>query len=158
MLGSAYVASKFAVRGLTQVAGEDFSKRKLHCKVDLSFLAIELGKHGITVNAYAPGFIKTEMCESFNLAPTQVYLILFSERCWAGNEQGARHLCRGCMYLLHLPLSSYTHTMQSISKIAIPRIGETEDIAELVSFLVSKKAGYITGQTVSCRLSSNHRD
>jgi len=38
-----YCASKFAVRGLTQVA------------------AIELGEHGITVNAYAPGMIATPM-------------------------------------------------------------------------------------------------
>lgn len=98
LLGSAYVASKFAVRGLTQVA------------------AMELGKHGITVNAYAPGFIKTEMLEgverSMNMEPG-----VFVEA--------------------------------SISTLAIPRLGETEDIAELVSFLVSKKAGYITGQTFS---------
>ena len=39
----AYTASKFAVRGLTQSA------------------AVELGKHGITVNAYAPGPIDTRM-------------------------------------------------------------------------------------------------
>ncbi|KAG2032096.1 acetoin reductase family protein [Suillus americanus] len=41
--GSAYCASKFAVRGLTQSA------------------AIELGRNGITVNAYAPGTIQTPM-------------------------------------------------------------------------------------------------
>jgi len=40
---SAYSSSKFAVRGLTQCA------------------ALELGEHGITVNAYAPGVIQTEM-------------------------------------------------------------------------------------------------
>jgi len=39
----AYTASKFAVRGLTQAA------------------ALEFGAHGITVNAYAPGAIDTEM-------------------------------------------------------------------------------------------------
>ncbi|KAG1823958.1 uncharacterized protein BJ212DRAFT_1327383 [Suillus subaureus] len=42
---SAYCASKFAVRGLTQSA------------------AIELGRNGITVNAYAPGTIQTSMCK-----------------------------------------------------------------------------------------------
>ncbi|OJA15482.1 hypothetical protein AZE42_06350 [Rhizopogon vesiculosus] len=42
---SAYTASKFAVRGLTQAA------------------AVELGRHGITVNAYAPGLIMTSMRE-----------------------------------------------------------------------------------------------
>ncbi|KAJ3775853.1 hypothetical protein FB446DRAFT_723537 [Lentinula raphanica] len=44
---SAYCASKFAVRGLTQSA------------------ALELGKYGITVNTYAPGFTKTSLNESF---------------------------------------------------------------------------------------------
>ncbi|KAJ3807572.1 NAD-binding protein [Lentinula aff. lateritia] len=42
----AYAASKFAIRGLTQVA------------------ALELGHHGITVNAYAPGAIKTPLLAS----------------------------------------------------------------------------------------------
>ncbi|KAJ7220725.1 hypothetical protein GGX14DRAFT_675821, partial [Mycena pura] len=40
----AYCASKFAIRGLTQAAAQ------------------ELGKYGITVNAYAPGGINTSMC------------------------------------------------------------------------------------------------
>ncbi|KAF8993610.1 NAD-binding protein [Cyathus striatus] len=44
---TAYVASKFAVRGLTQNA------------------ALELGKYGITVNAYAPGAIDTDMTKMF---------------------------------------------------------------------------------------------
>ncbi|ESK86312.1 NAD-binding protein [Moniliophthora roreri MCA 2997] len=39
----AYSASKFAIRGLTQCTAQ------------------ELGKYGITVNAYAPGYIHTEM-------------------------------------------------------------------------------------------------
>ncbi|KAG1844819.1 hypothetical protein DFJ58DRAFT_801956 [Suillus subalutaceus] len=44
---SAYCASKFAVRGLTQSA------------------AVELGRNGITVNAYAPGTIQTPMLAEF---------------------------------------------------------------------------------------------
>ncbi|ESK86694.1 hypothetical protein Moror_10941 [Moniliophthora roreri MCA 2997] len=43
---AAISSSKFTVRGLTQCA------------------AMEYGKHGITVNAYAPGMIKTEMVTS----------------------------------------------------------------------------------------------
>ncbi|KAI0261780.1 NAD-binding protein [Gloeopeniophorella convolvens] len=42
-LASMYSASKFAIRGLTQAS------------------ALELGKYGITVNAYAPGGIDTTM-------------------------------------------------------------------------------------------------
>ncbi|KAK7042780.1 L-2,3-butanediol dehydrogenase [Favolaschia claudopus] len=42
-----YSASKFAVRGLTQAAAGEF------------------GKHGITVNAYAPGSVITPMTEQF---------------------------------------------------------------------------------------------
>jgi len=42
-----YCTSKFAVRGLTQSA------------------ACEFGKHGITVNAYAPGSVITPMTEQF---------------------------------------------------------------------------------------------
>jgi len=44
----AYSASKFAVRGMTQAA------------------AGELGEHGITVNAYAPGIIPTDMAETLH--------------------------------------------------------------------------------------------
>ncbi|KAJ7511179.1 hypothetical protein B0H11DRAFT_2386805 [Mycena galericulata] len=42
-----YSASKFAVRGLTQAAAQEF------------------GKHGITVNTYAPGAVLTPMTEQF---------------------------------------------------------------------------------------------
>ncbi|KAK7023163.1 NAD-binding protein [Favolaschia claudopus] len=42
-LAASYTMSKFAVRGLTQAA------------------ALELGEHGITVNAYAPGAVDTPM-------------------------------------------------------------------------------------------------
>lgn len=44
----AYVASKFAVRGLNQTA------------------ALELAKHGITANIYSPGVIKTPMWDSID--------------------------------------------------------------------------------------------
>jgi len=45
---SIYCASKFAVRGLTQSAAQ------------------ELAKHGITVNAYAPGIIDTTIFDAFD--------------------------------------------------------------------------------------------
>ena len=45
---SAYVASKFAVRGLTQT------------------VALELGKYGITANLYSPGVVKTSMWDAID--------------------------------------------------------------------------------------------
>jgi len=92
---SAYCASKFAVRGLTQSA------------------ALELGEHGITVNAYAPGFMKTALTEAFWDDPNTL-------------------------------LSKYGLAPQPAYK-----FGEPEDIASLVSYLASKEAHYITGQTIS---------
>ncbi len=69
-------------------------------------LAKEVGNRNITVNAIAPGFIKTEMTANLNEA--------------------------------------------DLKKI-IPagRFGTTEEVADLVSFLVSKKASYISGEVIS---------
>ncbi|KIK80065.1 hypothetical protein PAXRUDRAFT_250617 [Paxillus rubicundulus Ve08.2h10] len=92
-LTSAYSASKFAVRGLTQTA------------------ALELGRYGITVNAYAPGAIQTPMTEE--LARGDNSEVLASDQ-------------------------------ESATWIANP-----EDIASIVSYLVSKEAHFITGQCIS---------
>ena len=50
----AYCASKFAVRGMTQAAGKLRAQHRafLHLSINL---ALELAKHKITVNSYAPG-------------------------------------------------------------------------------------------------------
>ena len=69
-------------------------------------LANEVGRKGITVNAVAPGFIKTEMTEDLN----QVELTKM------------------------IPLN---------------RFGEAEEVADLVAFLASDKAAYITGECIS---------
>ncbi|KAI5824333.1 NAD(P)-binding protein [Schizophyllum commune Tattone D] len=97
---AAYSASKFAIRGITQSA------------------AHELGPHGITVNAYAPGGIDTEMSE--RLRPSVSSFAL------------KRHFLA-----------------RMANSVPVKRIGQPEDIANLVSYLASKEASYMTGQTAS---------
>ncbi len=69
-------------------------------------LAQEVAKRKITVNAVAPGFIRTDMTSGMD-------------------------------------------EKELIKMIPANRFGEAEEVADLVSFLVSKKASYITGETIN---------
>lgn len=69
-------------------------------------LAQEVGRRNITVNAVAPGFIKTDMTTDLN-------------------EKDFKAL---------IPMN---------------RFGEVEEVAEVVNFLASTKASYITGEVIS---------
>lgn len=69
-------------------------------------LAQEVAKRNITVNAVAPGFVKTDMTEELN-------------------------------------------EKELAAMIPMKRFGEAQEVAELVGFLASKNAAYITGQVIS---------
>lgn len=86
-----YVASKAGVIGMTKT------------------LAKEFGPKGVTVNAVAPGFIKSDMTDKLS-------------------DEIKEH------YKMQIPLNEF---------------GTPEDIANVVLFLASDKARYITGQTIS---------
>ena len=88
--GAAYSAAKAGVLALTRVA------------------AAENGKHGIRVNAVAPGLIYNDFLR-------RIY-----------------------------PDTFFDGYAQSRSRVG--RVGQPRDVADLVAFLVSDRAGYITGE------------
>ncbi|OJA10998.1 hypothetical protein AZE42_06337 [Rhizopogon vesiculosus] len=104
----AYSATKFAVRGLTQVA------------------ALELGKHGITVNAYAPGMIQTPMTQD-------------------GIDRTNNQTTEGALG----DPESTKWIMSIMENVPIKHLGQPADIASIVSYLASKEAHFITGQCIS---------
>ncbi len=69
-------------------------------------LAQEVAKRNITVNAVAPGFIKSDMTSALD-------------------------------------------EKELIKLVPVNRFGEAEEVADLISFLASRKAGYITGETIN---------
>lgn len=83
-----YSAAKGALVGATKALAQEVAKRK------------------ITVNAVAPGFIKTDMTSDLN-------------------------------------------EDELVKLVPANRFGEAEEVADLVSFLASKKAGYITGEVIN---------
>ena len=87
---ASYASSKAGLIGLTKSAAK------------------ELAARGITVNAVAPGYIRTAMTEKLSQAARDAFLNL----------------------------------------IPLKREGTVEDVANLVAFLVSHEAGYITGQVI----------
>jgi len=98
-----YAASKFGVVGVTQS------------------LAKEVAKEGITVNAFCPGIIDTDM--------------------WAYNDQAWGKLLGN-----YKPGELMAEWVRNIP---MGRAGTGEDVAGLVAFLASDDATYITGQTIN---------
>ncbi|NUL44194.1 acetoin reductase [Cellulosimicrobium funkei] len=98
---ASYSATKWAVRGLTQAA------------------AMEFAKHGITVNAYAPGVVGTAMWDLIDEKLT--------ER--DGKPRGSA-------------------LQAQVDNILAGRVSEPEDVAKLVSYLAGPDSDHMTGQTV----------
>lgn len=97
----AYCASKFGVRALTQVAAQEWAR------------------HGITVNAYCPGIVDTDM--------------------WSEIDEALS-------VLNDVPLHESMRTMAE--EISLGRVASGEDVAGLVSFLAGAQSDYITGQSI----------
>ncbi len=88
--GAAYSAAKAGVMALTRVA------------------AAENGRHGIRVNAVAPGLIYNDFLRR-----------IYPDEFFEGYAE---------------------------SRSRVGRVGQPQDIADIVSFLVSERAGYVTGE------------
>lgn len=96
-----------SVSGVKGTAGQtNYSAAKGAIVAVTKALAQEVAKRKITVNAVAPGFIKSDMTADLD-------------------EKELKRL------------------------IPVNRFGEAEEVADLVSFLVSKKASYITGEIIN---------
>ncbi|KAL2145924.1 hypothetical protein VTI28DRAFT_5798 [Corynascus sepedonium] len=96
-----YSASKWAVRGLSQA------------------YAMELAPHRITVNAYAPGIVDTNMWELIDEGLGKI----------KGKGKGEM-------------IKKYSDELIALGRTSVP-----EDVAKLVSFLAGPDADYVTGQT-----------
>ena len=101
------IVNMVSVSGVKGTAGQtNYSAAKGAIVAATKALAQEVAKRKITVNAVAPGFIKSDMTASLD-------------------EKELKKM------------------------IPANRFGEPEEVADLVSFLASKKASYITGEIIN---------
>lgn len=109
MLTSKYgrVVNVVSLSGLKGLPGQvNYSAAKAGVIGGTKALAQEVARRGVTVNAVAPGFIKTDMTQDLK-------------------EDELKKM------------------------IPMQRFGEAEEVADVVAFLASKKASYITGEVIS---------
>ncbi len=101
------IINMVSLSGVKGMAGQvNYSAAKAGMIGATKALAQEIAKRNITVNAIAPGFIKTDMTE-------------------------------------------YLNEKELSKMIPMQRFGKAEEVAELVGFLASEKAAYLTGQVIN---------
>ncbi len=106
--------TSIAGHGTTLPGSAFYSATKAAVSVLTRRFAMELGSHGITVNAVAPGFIRTEMIKQ------------------GRTEEEFRNLLQRVR-----------------ERTMVGTIGEPEDIARAVAFLVAPESGFITAQILT---------
>jgi NAD(P)-dependent dehydrogenase (short-subunit alcohol dehydrogenase family) len=116
------VASMGGVKGMPGSAG--YCAAKFGVIGLVKTLALELAKHRIFVNAINPGAFTTNLRDSFHLEKGQAEGITTEE----ARERDYQKL---------------------IEAIPLGRMGTTEEIANLVLFLVSDQSSYITGEAIN---------
>lgn len=116
---------------------------------------MEYGKHGININAYAPGYTETPPCAwavlvSFRLVrsthfswPVLRAVSLTASTVNIKTKDLIESVCRRRLIDFTMKILSTYHQFNSLS--ALQRIGKPEDVANLVSFLASRESSYITG-------------
>jgi len=101
------IVNMVSVSGVKGTPGQtNYSAAKGAVVAATKALAQEVAKRNITVNAVAPGFIRTDMTQDLD-------------------------------------------EKELIKLVPANRFGEADEVADLVSFLVSKKSGYITGEVIN---------
>lgn len=101
------IINMVSVSGLKGQPGQvNYSAAKAGMIGATKALGQEIAKRNVTVNAIAPGFVKTDMTGELN-------------------------------------------EKELVNMIPMKRFGEVQEVADLVGFLASKNAGYITGQVIS---------
>lgn len=101
------IINMVSVSGVKGTPGQtNYSAAKGAIVAATKALAQEVAKRKITVNAVAPGFIKTDMTADLD-------------------------------------------EKELVKMIPANRFGEVEEVADLVTFLASKKSGYITGEIIN---------